>query len=212
MKGELPTLKVLGWDNLNTALHLDNVAEELRTKLAWPDNETDIDYWRQTWRSAFTLRHRQVITTSKALAVKLAELARDIRVRINTVLAVETEEGPITKLMKAFKEALVQNLDEDGFADMYAQTIAYGLLSARITNPKGDTADDLPEHIPITSPFLKELLETFLSVGGRKGKTDKFAGIDFDELGVNDVANCLTTQTWRRSFETLVIVIHKKIL
>ena len=92
MKKDLPTLKVLGWDNLDTALHLDNVAEELRTKLAWPEDENDIDNWRQTWRSAFTLRHREVITTSKALAVKLAELARDIRARINTVLAIETEE------------------------------------------------------------------------------------------------------------------------
>ena len=37
--------------------------------------------------------------------------------------------------MKAFQEALVHDLDEDGFADMYAQTIAYGLLSARIADP-----------------------------------------------------------------------------
>ena len=36
-KNDLPTLKVLGWDNLDTALHLDHVAEELQTKLAWPD-------------------------------------------------------------------------------------------------------------------------------------------------------------------------------
>ena len=37
--------------------------------------------------------------------------------------------------MKAFQEALVHDLDADGFADMYAQTIAYGLLSARIADP-----------------------------------------------------------------------------
>ena len=30
---DLPTLKVLGWDNLDTALHLDNVAKELTEHL-----------------------------------------------------------------------------------------------------------------------------------------------------------------------------------
>src|SRR5260370_1169938 len=39
--------------------------------------------------------------------------------------------------------------------------------------------------VPVTNPFLKELLETFLSVGGRKGY------IDFDELGVNEVVQLL---------------------
>ena len=39
--------------------------------------------------------------------------------------------------MKAFQEALIHDLDDDGFADMYAQTIAYGLLSARIADPAG---------------------------------------------------------------------------
>lgn len=36
----------------------------------------------------------------------------------------------------------------------------------------------MTDMVPITNPFLKELLQTFLTVGGRKGK------IDFDELGI----------------------------
>lgn len=36
---DLPTLKVLGWDNLDTALHLDHVAETLTTRLAWPSEK-----------------------------------------------------------------------------------------------------------------------------------------------------------------------------
>ncbi len=114
--------------------------------------------------------HREVITTSKKLSIELAGLARDIRNRINTVLAIETEEGPVTKLKAAFKEALIHDLDDDGFADMYAQTIAYGLLSARVANPSGGTADDVTIAMPVTNPFLKELMETFLNVGGRNGK------------------------------------------
>ena len=189
-KSDLPTLKVLGWDNLDTALHLDHVADELQTKLTWPEDDQDLDTWRITWRSAFTQRHREVITTSKALAVRLAELARNIRARISTVLDIETEDGPLTKLMTAFQEALIHDLDEDAFADMYAQTIAYGLLSARITNPKANTVEGFAQQIPVTNPFLKELMETFLSASGRNGNS-RNGHIDFDELGVSEVVALL---------------------
>jgi predicted helicase len=186
---DLPTLKVLGWDNLDTALHLDTVAKELTEQLAWPEDDADVEAWRQGWRAAFTLRHREVITTSKDLSIRLAELARAIRDRIKTALAIETKTGPLTKLMKAFQEALVHDLDADGFADMYAQTIAYGLLSARIADPHKKTADDFAAHMR-TNPFLRELMETFLRVGGRRGKAGG-PGIDFDELGVSEVIQLL---------------------
>ena len=92
--------------------------------LTWPDDEGDADAWRERWRGAFKLRHREVITTSKQLSKRLAALARAIRDRIRTALAIETESGPLTKLMKAFQTTLVHDLDDAGFADMYAQTIA----------------------------------------------------------------------------------------
>ena len=180
---------MLGWDNLDTPLHLDAVARELTDHLTWPDDEGDGDAWRERWRAAFKLRHREVITTSKQLSERLAELARAIRDRIRTALTIETESGPLTKLMKAFQTALVHDLDEAGFADMYAQTIAYGLLSARITDPARRTADDFAAHMR-TNPFLRELMETFLRVGGRRGKAGG-PGIDFDELGVSEVVELL---------------------
>ncbi len=186
---DLPTLKVLGWDNRDTALHLDAVARELSEHLAWPDNDRDADAWRKSWRAAFTLGNREVVTTSKELSIRLAELARAIRDRIKTALAIETENGPLKKLMKAFQTALVHDLDADGFADMYAQTIAYGLLSARIADPHKKTADDFAAHMR-TNPFLRELMETFLKVGGRRGKAGG-PGIDFDELGVSEVVELL---------------------
>ena len=188
-KRDLPTLKVLGWDDLDTALHLDDVAEKLTSYLAWPDNDTDIEAWRKRWRDAFTLGHRESVTTSKELSFRLAELARAICDRINTALKIETEAGPLTKLMKAFQSALVHDLDANGFADMYAQTIAYGLLSARIADPHKKTVDDFAAHMR-TNPFLRELMETFLHVGGRRGKTGG-PGIDFDELGVSEVVELL---------------------
>src|SRR5439155_10905741 len=114
-KTDLPILKVLGWNDRDTALHLDGVATELTTKLSWPEDESDVDRWREKWRSAFTLRPDEVIKTSKALAVELAKLARAIHDRIHAVLAIETERGKLTRLMKAFQEALVHDLDADGF-------------------------------------------------------------------------------------------------
>lgn len=182
-EGSLPTLRVIGWDDQDTPLHLAHCIQELNN-LGF-DEDLDAETWRKRWSSAFTLRHREVITTSKALAVRLAMLARAIRNRILAVLEIETEEGPVTELMKAFREALVHDLDEGNFADMYAQTIAYGLLSARVENPSGDTVDDFSAQMPVTNPFLKELLETCLHVGGRKG------GVDFDELGVSEVVELL---------------------
>ena len=183
--GDLPTLKVLGWDDADTALHIDHVHKELTGHLCWPEDESDLAGWREQWSSAFTLRHREVITTSKALSIRLADLATDIRKRVNTILSVESERGPLRKLHAAFKEALIHDLSEDDFADMYAQTITYGLLSARVSRPAGLTADNLSDMVPVTNPFLRDLLCTFLTIGGRKGK------IDFDEVGINDVVNTL---------------------
>jgi hypothetical protein len=186
---DLPTLKVLGWNNQDTGLHLDAVVRELRERLAWPDDVHDAKAWRTRWRAAFTLDHNQVVTTSKDLAIRLAALARAIRDRIKAALAIETEKGPLTRLMATFRTALVHDLDADGFADMYAQTIAYGLLSARIADPSRKSADDLALHMR-TSPFLRELMETFLKVGGRRGRSGD-PGLDFDELGVGEVKELL---------------------
>ncbi len=184
MFGDLPTLRVLGWDSQDTVLRLEDVEQTLNNKLRWPEDESNLEDWRKSWSSAFTLRPREVIRTSKELAIKLADLATLIRARVNQLLAIESDKGPLRKLLKAFQEALIHDLDEDGFADMYAQTIAYGLLTARVSRPAGLVADNIHD-LPNTNPFLKEQLEAFLTVGGRKGK------IDFDELGVNEVVELL---------------------
>lgn len=184
-KGDLATLKVLGWDDEDTARHLAYSHEVLKEKLHWPDNPADLANWRHTWSQAFTLKHREVIGTSKEMAERMAELATAIRKRVNNVLAVESEKGPMRKLMTAFREALIHDLKEDDFADMYAQTITYGLLSARVSRPAGLVAENIRDMVPITNPFLRDLLSTFLTVGGRKGK------VDFDELGINDVVQAL---------------------
>ena len=186
---DLPTLKVLGWDDRDTALHLDHVARELTESLVWPEDEDNANSWREQWSSAFTLRHQEVVTTSRDLSVRLAKLARAIRNRIRAVLVIETAEGPVTKLLKAFQQTLLHDLDSEGFSDMYAQTIAYGLLSARIADPHKKMADDFAGHMR-TNPFLRELMEAFLHIGG-SNRNKYNSGINFDELGVSEVVDLL---------------------
>ncbi|HXG92930.1 MAG TPA: type ISP restriction/modification enzyme [Blastocatellia bacterium] len=184
--GDLPTLNVLGWNAQNTMLRLEDTHRALKDKLRWPADDTDIESWRAAWASAFALTYRYSIKTSKELSIELARLASVIRARVNEVLAVESERGQLRQLYKAFQEALIHDLSEDDFADMYAQTIAYGLLSARVSRESGAlVADNVADMVPVTNPFLKELMQTFLTVGGRKSR------IDFDELGINEVVELL---------------------
>ncbi|MDX5494545.1 MAG: hypothetical protein LPK86_13785, partial [Alphaproteobacteria bacterium] len=185
--GDLPVMKVLGWNARDTVLKHEYVATMLRDKLSWPDDPDNAKAWRDDWASAFELRLNETIKTSKDLAVRLAELASDIRGRVNQLLKAEDETGPMRTMLTAFRKNLIHDLDEDGFADMFAQTIAYGLLAARISRPMGIIADNLADMVPPTNPFLKELFGNFLKIGGR----DKRTGLDFDELGVRDVVDVL---------------------
>jgi hypothetical protein len=191
--GDLPVMKVLGWNARDTRLHNDHVAKLLQSRLTWPDDVTDIGAWRANWAGAFETGHNEVIRTSQELAARLAALATDIRARANQLLAAETEDGPMRTMLEAFRKNLIQDLDEDGFADMFAQTICYGMLAARISRTSNEDgtgvliADNMADMVPRTNPFLKELFGNFLKLGGR----DKRRGMDFDELGVRDVVDML---------------------
>ncbi|MRX37182.1 type ISP restriction/modification enzyme [Aminobacter sp. MDW-2] len=185
---DLPVMKVLGWNAKDTGLHNDHVGQTLTSKLRWPEDQQDSDMWRKDWSGAFELRLNETIRTAKELAVRLAALASEIRARVNELLGAETDAGPMRTMLQAFRKSLIQDLDNDGFADMFAQTIAYGMLAARISRPGALlVADNLADMVPKTNPFLKELFESFLKLGGR----DKRHGMDFDELGVRDVVDML---------------------
>lgn len=190
--GDLPTLRVLGWDGGDTPLKLEHVAATLTDKLGWPSDEEDTSTWRKEWSRAFRHRIGHVIRTSDMLADVLASLARRIRDAAKTKLAVESSKGRLQKLYKGFQSALIHDLEPADFADTYAQTITYGLLTAAIsrTDITGELgtwvlADNIADMVPITNPFLQEILNEFLEAGGRRG------GIDFDELGVQDVVELL---------------------
>ena len=191
--GDLPTLRVLGWDGADTPLKLASVAATLQNRLHWPNDPANHAAWRMQWTGAFRHRLGHNIKTANELAEALATLARQIRDAALTLIAHESEQGPLRKLHQAFQTALIHDLSEADFADTYAQTITYGLLTAAISRTEMSEgrhgtalfAENVADIVPVTNPFLKEMLQTFLTVGGRQG------GIDFDELGIQDVVELL---------------------
>jgi predicted helicase len=177
-EAKVPTLRVVEWDEADTTFHMLRTAGELR-QLAWrAPGETNAD-WRERWAGAFTLKSREPVTTAKDLAAKMASLAARIRARVNLAMAVESENGPLRKLFKAFKEVLLHDLTEDGFADMYAQTITYGMFAARRSRPMGISLENAKDMVPSTNPFLRDLLAQFTDAAGLT------QSLDFDELGVD---------------------------
>jgi predicted helicase len=87
--------------------------------------------------------------------------------------------------MLAFQKTLIKDLDEDQFADVIAQTVSYGLLTARLSSDGQISLKNLVDMVPSTNPFLKELLQHFLTSAGMKGL------FDVDEAGINDVVELL---------------------
>lgn len=181
-------LKELGWDKRDTKTKQAYVYNALKEHLSWPDDANGFG----DWSDAFTVGHGEVIATSKILTKRLAELASRIREAAGEILAAESKNGPLTKIFDDFKKTIFHNLTPADFADMYAQTICYGLLVVQIDRQKQglDTktlsADDAALHTSsVIHPFLQELMESFLAVGGRKSK------MDFNELGVNEVVELL---------------------
>ena len=167
-ENKVPVLKVLGWDSGDTGLKMDHVAETLKEKLVWPDDPTDIENWREQWRAAFELKHKEVISTSKDMASRLAQLARGIRDSIQAILEVESEKGPLRQTMAAFKAALVDDLDEAGCRHVRPNHHLRPVIRAH-RGPHKNTLDDLAAHMR-TNPS-SELMNR-LSIWGtrtRKG-------------------------------------------
>ena len=190
--GNAATLKILGWDGDDTPRRLALTKSTLAAKLHWPDNPADTEHWRAQWSAAFTRADtRTVVRDSKAMAKALAALARRIRARATELIEAQTADGSLVKLHAAFKEALIHDLKPAGFADTYAQTITYGLLSTAISRASGAlTQDDMTANVAGTSPFLKEMLGQFIEAGGKKAGRAS-ANLDFDELGVGEVVELL---------------------
>ncbi|MEW6660119.1 MAG: type ISP restriction/modification enzyme [Thermodesulfobacteriota bacterium] len=99
------------------------------------------------------------IGTAKDLALRMAGLAHIIRGAALLTLENEPETGTLKGWQTAFEKTLLPHLTASEFADMYAQTLTYGLFAADVTADTGvelrrDTAASL---LPATNPLLRKL-------------------------------------------------------
>jgi predicted helicase len=60
-------------------------------------------------------------------------------------------------------------------------------FSAAVSRPAGIHGENIVDMVPVTNPFLRDMLQTFLNLSGRKGR------IDFDELGIQEVVALLNS-------------------
>lgn len=112
------------------------------------------------------------ITSSRRLAEMMAGKAaiiKDIMARalVADIKAVEDGSSPtdLVGQYEAFKTSLIQDITAQDFADLYAETIAYGLFAARLHDDtlNSFTRSEALELLPRSNPFLREL---FIYIAG----------------------------------------------
>lgn len=113
----------------------------------------------------------QRITSASKLAQIMAGKARLLRDIIEQALIQDGEKHTeLTGYMDAFRTTLLHDITPKVFADIYAQTIAYGMFAARLHD---ETPDDFCRQeaanlIPKSNPFLRKIFQ-------------QIAGYDLDE-------------------------------
>jgi hypothetical protein len=131
----------------------------------------------------FILTQTPTVSNPKELATRMAALAQLIRNAIRLAFKSEEGGGSLHIQMEGFKQVLLPDLTYEQFADMYAQTICYGLFAARCNTKPAITftREHAAYQIPKTNPFLRKLF-------------DHIAGLDLDERiawVVDDLAELL---------------------
>ncbi len=108
----------------------------------------------------FVERKPSNINSARDLAERLARHAQLIAHFIEKDLKSNEPSKNLENQMAAFANTLIPDLDATKFADMYAQTLAYGLFASRVNYP-GEPAQfslsGAAEYIPRTNPFLRRL-------------------------------------------------------
>ena len=97
------------------------------------------------------------ISSPEVLARYLARRTRELQTQIATTLTDENSE--IYGMFSAFRELLITTLTPTDFADMYAQTLAYGLFAARCILPNAThfSRHTAAQTLPRSNPFLIQL-------------------------------------------------------
>ncbi len=106
----------------------------------------------------------QTIKSPTKLAEMMAGKARLMADVIEKSLNLDDEHNKISNLkgqMLSFKQMLIHDIDNKSFADIYAQTIAYGMFAARYHDPTLPTfsREEAATLIPKSNPFLRKLFQ-----------------------------------------------------
>ena len=176
-----PQLYTFSWDVHES--HLYYIQKLNLAALRWPEHTTDAAAWREQWSGAFSVPQGYVPQTAEMLAKEMARMAREIREAVSEIYAVEHVGGPLHQLHLSLKMSLISDLEPADFADMYAQTVTYGLFAARATR-SGDFTDaesGVKGLLAHTNPFLRELL----------GQLTDQQSVDLDELGISGLTTLL---------------------
>lgn len=101
------------------------------------------------------------IQSSSELSVELARRTSLLEHILQEELEIANPE--ITRFYEAFQQELIETLTRERFADLYAQTITYGLFAARMrASSEGEFKRELAwKFIPQSLPLLKEIFYSF---------------------------------------------------
>jgi len=119
----------------------------------------------------FSQTHKEPIRSGEHLAKIMGGKAQRIRDNIRQFLCHESEKNAeIMRVFATLKKLLVHDLTKDSFADMYAQTLVYGLFVARYydVTPENFTRQEARDLIPKSNPLLRHFF-------------DHIVGPDFDK-------------------------------
>ena len=108
----------------------------------------------------FIAQKPQTITSSRTLAKMMAGKAGLIKDVLFKVLREDKQfETDLGGQYKAFREHLIHDIKPEDFADIYAETIAYGMFAARLHDTTLDTftRQEALELLPKSNPFLRSL-------------------------------------------------------
>ncbi|HMS85244.1 MAG TPA: N-6 DNA methylase [Nitrospira sp.] len=106
------------------------------------------------------------IKTAEELAHRLAGSTTNIYELIRKAYDLEENKGWLHRWLNAFSEVLISDLDRDTFADMFAQTLAYGFFAARVHHADQSEFSRFAaaKILPKTNPFLRQLFAEFAGV------------------------------------------------
>lgn len=135
--------------------------------------------------SAFFTESPEPVSSPEELARRMARLTHMIRDVVREAFAKKQASNNVSDLYKATKQTLVDDLPLDDFADMFAQTLAYGLFAARV-NTDANTFhwSTAAGAIPSANPFLRRVFDL---TAGLDAKNEPFIGFvdDLSQLLAN---------------------------